>query len=147
KRNRANEDSRSWHCHKFIDPAVSGAVLPILHLNGFKISERTLPGTMDNKELLALYSGYGYAVRIVEGHDDELSDLDDNLAASLQWAVKEIKAIQTDARNGSPRKKPRWPMIILKTPKGWGGPKELDGKIIEGSFHSHQVPLPKASKD
>ncbi|RPA83210.1 D-xylulose 5-phosphate/D-fructose 6-phosphate phosphoketolase [Ascobolus immersus RN42] len=141
----------SWHCHKFIDPVTSGAVLPILHVNGFKISERTLPGTMDNKELLSLYSGYGYAVRIVEGVGSESSDpkgdIDANLAASLQWALKEIRSIQNDARNGKPRAKPRWPMLILKTPKGWGGPKQLDGKILEGSFHSHQVPLPAAKKD
>lgn len=133
----------SWHAIKYLDPKESGAVLPILHLNGFKISERTIFGCMDSKELLALFSGYGYQVRIVEN----LNDIDTDLHASMAWAVKEIRKIQQAARSGKPILKPRWPMLILRTPKGWSGPKELHGQFIEGSFHSHQVPLPKAKSD
>ncbi|KAJ5577612.1 Transketolase C-terminal/Pyruvate-ferredoxin oxidoreductase domain II [Penicillium hispanicum] len=138
----------SWHAIKYLDPKESGAVLPILHLNGFKISERTIFGCMDRKELLALFTGYGYQVRIVE----DLNDIDTDLHCSMVWAVGEIHKIQNAARSGKPILKPRWPMLILRTPKagqhvGWSGPKELHGQFIEGSFHSHQVPLPKAKSD
>ncbi|KAK7205056.1 phosphoketolase [Myxozyma melibiosi] len=133
----------AWNSHKYIDPAESGAVIPILHANGFKISERTIPGTNDDKELIALYSGYGYQVTIVE----DLTDINDQLAAALEWALAEIKSIQTAARSGKPIVKPRWPMIVLRTPKGYSGPKMLNGVPIEGSFHSHQVPLPEAKTD
>ncbi|OJJ39212.1 hypothetical protein ASPWEDRAFT_169070 [Aspergillus wentii DTO 134E9] len=133
----------SWHGIKYIDPAESGAVLPILHVNGFKISERTIFGCMDNRELTALFTGYGYQVRIVE----DLRDIDTDLHNSMAWAVAEIQRIQKAARSGKPVMKPRWPMIILRTPKGWSGPKQLHGQFIEGSFHSHQVPLPKAKSD
>ncbi|KAJ5132489.1 hypothetical protein N7448_006647 [Penicillium atrosanguineum] len=133
----------SWHAIKYLDPKESGAVLPILHLNGFKISERTIFGCMDNKELVALFSGYGYQVRFVE----DLNDIDTDLHCSMVWAVEEIQKIQQAARSGNPILKPRWPMLILRTPKGWSGPKELNGQYIEGSFHSHQVPLPKAKSD
>ncbi|GMF68663.1 unnamed protein product [Aspergillus oryzae] len=133
----------SWHAIKYIDPAESGAVLPILHVNGFKISERTIFGCMDNKELISLFTGYGYQVRIVEN----LDDIDTDLHCSMNWAVGEIHKIQQAARSGKPIMKPRWPMIVLRTPKGWSGPKELHGQFIEGSFHSHQVPLPNAKKD
>ncbi|OQD77846.1 hypothetical protein PENDEC_c002G01690 [Penicillium decumbens] len=133
----------SWHAIKYIDPKESGAVLPILHLNGFKISERTIFGCMDHRELTALFSGYGYQVRFVE----DLNDIDTDVYFSMVWAVEEIQKIQQAARSGKPILKPRWPMLIMRTPKGWSGPKELNGKYIEGSFHSHQVPLPKAKKD
>ncbi|KAK3320224.1 XFP N-terminal domain-containing protein [Cercophora scortea] len=133
----------AWHAIKYLDPKESGAVLPILHVNGFKISERTIFGCMDDKEIVCLFSGYGYQVRIVE----DLPNIDDDLSNALEWAVAEIKHIQQAARSGTPLIKPRWPMIVLRTPKGWGGPKKVDGKIIEGSFHSHQVPLPKANSD
>ncbi|KAJ5239954.1 hypothetical protein N7468_004573 [Penicillium chermesinum] len=133
----------SWHAIKYLDPKESGAVLPILHVNGFKISERTIFGCMDNKELLALFSGYGYQVRIVE----DLNDIDTDLHCSMAWAIDEIHKIQQAARSGKPIIKPRWPMLILRTPKGWSGPKQLHGQFIEGSFHSHQVPLPKAKSD
>ncbi|KAK9466988.1 XFP N-terminal domain-containing protein [Lipomyces arxii] len=133
----------AWNSHKYVDPAESGAVIPILHANGFKISERTIPGTNDDKELIALYSGYGYQVRIVE----DFANINDDLACALDWAVAEIKNIQTAARSGTPIIKPRWPMLVLRTPKGFSGPKELDGVPIEGSFHSHQVPLPGAKTD
>ncbi|KAJ5267029.1 hypothetical protein N7478_009837 [Penicillium angulare] len=133
----------SWHSTKYIDPKESGAVLPILHLNGFKISERTIFGCMDHKELLALFSGYGYQVRFVEN----VNDIDTDLYCSMSWAVDEIHKIQEAARSGNPIMKPRWPMLILNTPKGWSGPKMLRQNFVEGSFHSHQVPLPKAKSD
>lgn len=105
--------SSSWHGIKYIDPKESGAVLPILHLNGFKISERTIFGCMDHKELVALFSGYGYQVRFVES----LDDIDTDLHCSMVWAVEEIHKIQKAARSGKPILKPRWPMLILRTPK------------------------------
>jgi xylulose-5-phosphate/fructose-6-phosphate phosphoketolase len=98
---------------------------------------------MDDKEIVSLFSGYGYQVIIVE----DLSKIDDELQNALEWAVAEIKKIQKAARSGEPIAKPRWPMLVLRTPKGWTGPKEVEGKIIEGSFHAHQVPLPKATSD
>ncbi|KAF4613835.1 hypothetical protein D9613_007622 [Agrocybe pediades] len=130
----------AWHGYKYIDPAESGAVLPILHVNGFKISERTIFGVMDDKEITSLFSGYGYQVRIIS----DLPNLDNDIAASMEWALGEIKKIQQAARSGNPIVKPRWPMLVLRTPKGLSGPKSLDGEFIEGSFHSHQVPLPGA---
>ncbi|KAK4118974.1 D-xylulose 5-phosphate/D-fructose 6-phosphate phosphoketolase [Parathielavia appendiculata] len=133
----------AWHAIKYLDPRESGAVIPILHANGFKISERTIFGCMDDKELVCLFSGYGYQVCIVE----HLDNIDDEMQDALEWAVAEIKKIQQAARSGKPIDKPRWPMLVLRTPKGWTGPKEVEGKLIEGSFHSHQVPLPKANSD
>ncbi|KAJ6466558.1 phosphoketolase [Mycena vitilis] len=130
----------AWHGFKYIDPKESGAVLPIVHVNGFKISERTIYGTMDNKELTALFTGYGYQARIVE----DVENIDNNLAASFDWALAEIKKIQKAARSGNPIVKPRWPVLILRSSKGLGGPKSFHGEFIEGSFHSHQVPLPGA---
>ncbi|CCM00082.1 uncharacterized protein FIBRA_02109 [Fibroporia radiculosa] len=133
----------AWHGYKYIDPAESGAVLPIVHVNGFKISERTIYGTMDDKELVALFMGYGYQVRFVE----DLNDIDSDMATSMEWALQEIRSIQKAARSGRPVVKPRWPVLILRTPKGWSGPKMLHGEFIEGSFRAHQVPLPAAKTD
>ncbi|KAH8111230.1 phosphoketolase [Phellopilus nigrolimitatus] len=133
----------AWHGYKYIDPAESGAVLPIVHVNGFKISERTIYGTMDDLELCALFSGYGYQVRFVE----DLARIDQDMAASFEWALREIRKIQGAARAGQAIVKPRWPVLILRTPKGWSGPKSSHGEFIEGSFHAHQVPLPKAKSD
>jgi len=133
----------AWHAIKYIDPAESGAVLPILHVNGFKISERTIFGCMDDKEIVSLFSGYGYQVCIVE----DLGNIDGELHGAMEWAVAEIKKIQTAARSGKPMVKPRWPMIVMRTPKGWTGPKKIDGEFIEGSFKSHQIPVPSANKD
>ncbi|KAG9093290.1 hypothetical protein FRC06_011577, partial [Ceratobasidium sp. 370] len=146
----------AWHAHKFIDPAESGAVLPILHLNGFKISERTIPGTMDDKELVCLYTGYGYQVRFVEygdlaqSHEEHMQKelaLNANMAISLEWAYSEIRKIQKVARSGSPIVKPRWPLIVMRTPKGMTGPRSVKDTPLEGSFQSHQVPLPAAMSD
>jgi xylulose-5-phosphate/fructose-6-phosphate phosphoketolase len=133
----------AWHAYKYIDPAESGAVIPIVHVNGFKISERTIYGCMDNKELTALFTGYGYQPRFVE----DLDDIDADLGNSMEWALSEIRRIQKAARSGKPIVKPQWPVIIMRTPKGWSGPKKVDGEFIEGSFHSHQVPLAKAKTD
>ncbi|KAF2864778.1 D-xylulose 5-phosphate/D-fructose 6-phosphate phosphoketolase [Massariosphaeria phaeospora] len=133
----------AWHAYKYIDPAESGAVIPIVHVNGFKISERTIYGVMDDKELAALFTGYGYRPRFVE----DLDNIDVDLASSLEWALAEIRKIQRAARSGNPIMKPQWPVIIMRTPKGWTGPKKVDGEFIEGSYHSHQVPLAKAKSD
>jgi xylulose-5-phosphate/fructose-6-phosphate phosphoketolase len=133
----------AWHGYKFIDPAESGAVLPILHVNGFKISERTISGCMDDLEMAALFTGYGYQPRVV----DDLEDIDADLYSSMEWALGEIKKIQKAARSGKPIVKPRWPVLIMRTPKGWTGPKRVHGQIMEGSFHSHQVPYPAAKSD
>ncbi|KIV93072.1 hypothetical protein PV10_04317 [Exophiala mesophila] len=133
----------AWHGYKYIDPAESGAVLPIVHVNGFKISERTIYGCMDDKEMAALFTGYGYQPRVV----DDLDDIDADLSSSLEWALSEIKRIQSAARSGKPIMKPRWPVLILRTPKGWSGPKKVHGQIVEGSFKAHQVPLAAAKTD
>ncbi|EER42173.1 phosphoketolase [Histoplasma capsulatum H143] len=133
----------SWHGFKYIDPAESGAVLPILHLNGFKISERTIFGCMDDRELIALFVGYGYQPRII----DDLEHVNVDFHGALEWALEEIRKIQQAARSGNPIMKPRWPILILRTPKGWTGPKQIHGQTIEGSFKAHQVPLPAAKKD
>jgi xylulose-5-phosphate/fructose-6-phosphate phosphoketolase len=133
----------AWHGYKYIDPAESGAVIPIVHVNGFKISERTIYGCMDDRELTALFSGYGYKPRFVQ----DLDDIDADMADALEWAVTEIRKIQKAARTGTPIMKPLWPVLIMRTPKGWGCPKVVDGQYIEGSFHAHQVPLMKAKTD
>ncbi len=117
----------AWHSTKFLDPATDGAVLPILHLNGFKIASPTIFATMADDELNALFTGYGYAPRLV----DYSEHLDGDLAAALAWTYAEIRRIQQDARAGRPADRPRWPMLILRTPKGLGGPKEIDGHAIE----------------
>lgn len=133
----------AWHAAKYIDPKESGAVLPIVHVNGFKISERTIYGCMDDKEMVALFTGYGYQCRFVE----DLDDIDADMCRSMEWALDEIHKIQKAARSGKPIMKPRWPVLIMRTPKGWGGPKKVHGQIIEGSFRSHQVPLMAAKSD
>ena len=133
----------AWHGYKFVDPAESGAVLPIVHVNGFKISERTIYGCMDDKEMAALFTGYGYQPRVV----DDLNDIDADLNNSMEWALSEIKRIQKAARSGKPIMKPRWPVLILRTPKGWSGPKKVHGVIMEGSFKAHQIPLPAAKTE
>ncbi|KAL2047306.1 hypothetical protein N7G274_001327 [Stereocaulon virgatum] len=133
----------AWHAAKYIDPAESGAVLPIVHVNGFKISERTIYGCMDDKEMVSLFTGYGYQCRFVE----DLEDIDADMCRSMEWALDEIHRIQKAARSGKPIMKPRWPVLIMRTPKGWGGPKKVHGEIVEGSFRAHQVPLMAAKSD
>ena len=126
----------AWHSGKFLNPASDGAVLPILHLNGFKIASPTIFGTMSDEELTCLFTGYGFGVRIV----DHGEYLDGDLAAAVEWAYEVIGGIQSRARSGKADDRSQWPMIILRTPKGMGGPRTLDGKQVEGSFRSHQVP-------
>jgi xylulose-5-phosphate/fructose-6-phosphate phosphoketolase len=125
----------SWHSNKFLNPLRDGAVLPVLHLNGYKIANPTVLARIPRHELKALLEGYGYAPRFVEGSDPEA--MHQLMAATLEEVVTEIKAIQGSRQV----RRPRWPMIVLKTPKGWTGPKEVDGLPAEGSFRSHQVPL------
>jgi xylulose-5-phosphate/fructose-6-phosphate phosphoketolase len=129
----------SWHSNKFLNPARDGAVLPILHLNGYKIANPTVLARIPHDELDALMRGYGYAPHFVEGDDPHA--MHELMAETLDTIVADIRRIQDDARNGAEPHRPRWPMIVLRTPKGWTGPKVVDGKPAEGSFRSHQVPL------
>ena len=126
----------AWHSFKFIDPVESGAVLPIVHLNGYKIANPSIYGTMSDEELLALFRGYGYHVLFAQGND-----LDAALYGTLEQAYHEIRSIQQAARSGHPFTRPRWPVIVLRSPKGLSGIKELDGQPVEGSYRSHQVPI------
>ncbi|MEI7796656.1 MAG: phosphoketolase family protein [Methylococcaceae bacterium] len=131
----------SWHSNKFLNPARDGAVLPILHLNGYKIANPTLLSRISEEELTKLFEGYGYDVHYVEGHDPEV--VHPKMAAVLESCLTTIKAIQHQARNanGAIIERPRWPMIIMRTPKGWTGPESVDGKKTEDFWRSHQVPL------
>ena len=129
----------AWHSNKFINPKTDGAVLPILHLNGYKISNPTILARIEREELEQLFRGYGWNPYFIEGDDPMV--MHQLMAAKLDEAVGEIKRIQNAARNYNDTTRPRWPMIILNSPKGWTGPKVIDGKQIEGNFRSHQVPL------
>jgi xylulose-5-phosphate/fructose-6-phosphate phosphoketolase len=129
----------SWHSNKFLDPARDGAVLPILHLNGYKIASPTVLARIPREELQALLYGVGHEPHFVEGNEPEA--VHQEMAATLDAVIDEIRRIQQEAREDGGRGRPRWPMIVLRTPKGWTGPKEVDGKPAEGSFRSHQVPL------
>src|ERR1700743_80151 len=114
----------SWHSNKFLNPIRDGAVLPVLHLNGYKIANPTIPGRMTDEELDALLRGYGYTPYFVEGHDpDEMHQL---MASTLEHCVNEIRSIQQNARTNNDATRPRWPMIVLRSPKGWTGPKMVD---------------------
>lgn len=129
----------SWHSNKFLNPVHDGAVLPILHLNGYKIANPAVLARISHEELEQFFRGCGYNPHFVEGEDpDEVHQL---LAGTLDTIVAEIKDIQATARAEGFKQRPQWPMIVLRTPKGWTGPKELDGLPMEGSFRSHQVPL------
>ena len=140
----------SWHSNKFLNPARDGAVLPILHLNGFKIANPTVLARIGRDELTSLLSGYGHEPHFVEG--DDPAQVHQALAAALDRALAQIHAIQVDARapsgtrNSASPARPRWPMIVLRTPKGWTGPKVVDGKAVEGSWRSHQVPISEFKK-
>jgi xylulose-5-phosphate/fructose-6-phosphate phosphoketolase len=131
----------SWHSNKFLNPVRDGAVLPILHLNGYKIAGPTVLARVAREELDALLRGYGHTPYFVEG--DEPAPVHQALAGTLDRVLDDIRRIQTEARRGgfSWRQRPRWPMIVLRTPKGWTGPHEVDGKPVEGTWRSHQVPL------
>jgi len=129
----------AWHSNKFLNPVTDGAVLPILHLNGYKIANPTVLARISREELESLFLGYGYQPRVVEGSDP--GTMHQSMAATLEAVIAEIRAIQAQARAKGRPTRPRWPMIILRTLKGWTGPKEVDGKKTEGSWRSHQVPL------
>jgi xylulose-5-phosphate/fructose-6-phosphate phosphoketolase len=129
----------SWHSNKFLNPARDGAVLPILHLNGYKIAGPTVLARISNQELADLFEGYGYKPYFVEG-DDPLP-MHQLMAGTLDAVLAEIHTIQRDAREHGFSKRPMWPMIVLRTPKGWTGPKFIDGVPIEGTFRAHQVPI------
>ena len=129
----------SWHVNKFLNPAADGAVLPILHLNGYKISNPTVPARIPREELDALLRGYGYRPYFVEGSDPTPTHR--LMFETLDTVVGEIRAIQEAARSGKSNARPTWPMIVLQTPKGWTGPKVVDGLPVEGTFRAHQIPL------
>jgi xylulose-5-phosphate/fructose-6-phosphate phosphoketolase len=129
----------AWHSNKFLNPVTDGAVLPILHLNGYKIASPAVLARIGDEELESLFLGYGYRPHLVEGSEPEAAH--QAMATTLDSVVAEIRAIQADARANGRVDRPRWPMIILRTPKGWTGPATVDGKKTEGSWRSHQVPL------
>jgi xylulose-5-phosphate/fructose-6-phosphate phosphoketolase len=129
----------SWHSNKFLDPVTDGAVLPILHLNGYKIANPAVLARIGDAELTSLLEGYGYEVHWVSG--DRPSDMHQLMAATLDTVVERITAIQRRARESGDAARPHWPMIVLRSPKGWTGPKEVDGLPVEGTWRAHQVPL------
>jgi len=129
----------SWKGVKFLNPVRDGAVLPILHLNGYKISGPTVQGRTADDELVSLYRGYGYEAHFVEG--DDPAAMHQLFSAALDKCYDEIRSIQAEARKNGFKGRPTWPMIVLRTPKGWTGPKEVEGVPIEGTFRAHQVPL------
>ena len=134
----------AWHSNKFLDPAIDGAVLPILHLNGYKIANPTVLARIPDAELEALFEGYGHRVHVVAG--DDPAAVHRAMADTLDTCFDEIAAVRQAWRSGEPPgdgagTRPRWPMIVLRTPKGWTGPREVDGVRVEGTFRAHQVPL------
>jgi xylulose-5-phosphate/fructose-6-phosphate phosphoketolase len=130
----------SLHSNKFLNPIRDGAVLPILHLNGYKIANPTISARISPEELHSLFVGFGWTPYLIEGDDPPV--LHRKMAATLETCVARIRSIQADARRSGTCERPRWPMIILKTPKGWTAPRELDGHLLEGSWRAHQIPIP-----
>ena len=129
----------SWHSNKFLNPIRDGAVLPILHLNGYKIANPTILARIPHEELEALFIGYGHRPYFVEG--DDPAQMHQKMAATMEHCIEEIRSIQQHARSTGSAKRPRWPMIVLRSPKGWTGPREVDGHKVEGSWRAHQVPV------
>ncbi len=129
----------AWHSTKFLNPVRDGAVLPILHLNGYKIHNPTLLARISHEELDALFRGYGWTPYFVEG--DDPAAMHQAMAGTLEHCILEIRRVQQAARRSGTASRPRWPMIVLRSPKGWTGPKQVDGHKVEGTFRSHQVPL------
>ncbi len=129
----------AWHSNKYLNPIRDGAVLPILHLNGYKINNPTLLARISHDELESLFKGYGWTPHFVEGDDPQV--MHQKMAATMERCVMEIRRIQKEARASGTATRPRWPMIILRSPKGWTGPKEVDGHKVEGYWRAHQVPL------
>ena len=130
----------AWHSNKFLNPVTDGVVLPILHLNGYKIANPTVLARISHEELEQLFKGYGWTPYFVEGDDPSLMHAE--MAETLDKVMAQIKTIHSNARESGNMERPTWPMIVLRSPKGWTGPKEVDGVKIEGTFHAHQVPLP-----
>ena len=130
----------AWHSNKFLNPITDGAVLPILHLNGFKTANPSIFSRISREELEMFFKGCGWEPRFVEGEEPE--QMHQKMAAALDWAVREIQRVQEYARSTGDTARPRWPMILFRSPKGWTGPKEVDGNRVEGSWRSHQVPIP-----
>jgi len=138
----------SWHSNKFLNPVTDGAVLPILHLNGYKIANPTVLARIPERELVALFEGYGWRALIVSSELDEPpASAHQRFAAALDEALDDIRLFQEQARSGRSTERPRWPMLILRTPKGWTGPREVDGLQVEGTWRSHQVPVLGARED
>ncbi len=135
----------SWHSNKFLNPASDGAVLPVLHLNGYKINNPTILARIPHEELEALFVGYGYQPLFVEGHDP--ATMHQAMAATMEYCIDEIQRIQTHARESGEITRPRWPMIILRSPKGWTAPRQVGGHYLEGFWRSHQVPLSIGQSD
>ena len=129
----------SWHSNKFLNPIRDGAVLPVLHLNGYKINNPTVLARISHEELEALFVGYGYTPYFVEGSDAR--SMHQAMAATLEHCVLEIQKIQEEARRTGKAVRPRWPMIVLRSPKGWTSPREVDGHYLEGFWRAHQVPI------
>jgi len=134
----------AWHSNKFLNPAKDGAVLPILHLNGYKIAGPTVLARIPQVELESLLRGYGYEPQFVIGDQPEV--IHQQMAATLDLVFTDIKRIQDEARRSGFKERPRWPMVVLRTPKGWTGPKVVDGKQVEGTFRAHQVPVADMGK-
>src|SRR5256885_396701 len=135
----------SWHSNKFLNPISDGAVLPILHLNGYKIANPTIFARIPRDELEQLLRGYGWTPYFVEG--DDAPRMHQVMASTLDRVIHDIRQIQKDARAKNDPSRPRWPMIVLNTPKGWTGPKVVDGQQVEGTFRAHQVPLSDPAKN
>ena len=135
----------SWHINKFLNPARDGAVLPILHLNGYKIDNPTLLARVSHEELENLLRGYGWTPHFVEG--SEIDSMHQAMAGTVEHCIREIHEHQQNARTHGATERPRWPMIVLRSPKGWTAPREVEGHFLEGFWRAHQVPLPAAKKD
>src|SRR5678815_1341866 len=129
----------SWHSNKFLNPITDGAVLPVLHLNGYKINNPTILARITHEELEDLFRGYGYTPYFVEGSEPE--SMHQAMAATLENCVQEIRRIQEEARRSGVARRPRWPMVILRSPKGWTAPRKVDGHYLEGFWRAHQVPI------
>ncbi len=135
----------SWHSNKFLNPIRDGAVLPVLHLNGYKINNPTILARISHEELKSLFEGYGWTPYFVEGSDIDL--MHQQMAATMEHCVLEIRRIQQECRSSGTPCRARWPMIVLRSPKGWTGPKEVDGHKVEGFWRAHQVPLAGVRED
>lgn len=135
----------SWHSNKFLNPITDGAVLPVLHLNGYKINNPTILARISEEELIKLMEGYGYTPYVVAGSN--LDEMHQAMAGTVETCVQQILKFQKEARDSGKALRPRWPMIILRSPKGWTAPRKVEGHYLEGFWRAHQVPLPKVHDD